>query len=206
MILRTISADLTRNIGKVADFTSLSFKVAMDDRLELATGEIARSPDTHTYRDLKEPNPDLFIEIYRESRGRAQIDKATGRVGAVHYTKAWDSAEEYVQSAVSFRLYLSDEDYAQLVDSVAHGVAPKTFSVWDIEGIRESGPEGSNKGWDNRTNPIVGIDNASWKFEIGGSAAPPSAAAPPAKPPSQAWGLWVFLVVVALVVGSFFRK
>lgn len=97
MRLRTVKANINRSVGDDGDLTSFSFKVALDDtldRLDLETGEVARSPASYIYIDLKEPNPDLFVEISRESRGRAPIDKDVGKVGTVHYTEAWDSDDE----------------------------------------------------------------------------------------------------------------
>lgn len=113
MRLKTISAHIDRSVGGRGDYTSLSFKVALDDtldRLDLKTGEVARSPNSYIYSKLKDPNPELFVSLSRAGGGRAPIDEGIGRIGTVHYAKAWNGEEDFFPSSINFRLYLSDED------------------------------------------------------------------------------------------------
>ncbi|MGD9883260.1 MAG: hypothetical protein AB7N70_32165 [Dehalococcoidia bacterium] len=69
-------------------------------------------------------------------------------------------------SAISFRLYLSDEDFGRLFDSASHGVVPSTFNLGGIDGIRASGPDGNDMRWGNKATPVLPIDSALWSFEI----------------------------------------
>ena len=182
------------------------------DRFELATGEIARSPDSYVFSKLKEPNPDLRISVNRASRGRAPIDEGTGKIGTVHYWKGreYPGGDDFQQSEVTFRLYLSDEDYASLYNVVTHGSTPSTFSLTDIEGIERSGPEGNDLRWDNNAKEILPIDSVSWTFDAAAPAPPqpvePTPAEPPTKPKGQSWGMWAFVAFVTGLVWLLFRK
>jgi hypothetical protein len=212
MILRTISASINRSVGEGRNSTSLSFKAVLDntrDRLELATGEIARSPNSYIYSDLKEPNPTLSVSICQESFGRAPVDEGADRVGGVLYSKASDLYDHHYPSNIDFRLYVTDDDFEQLVASASAGVLPTTFVIHNIEGIQQSGPEGNDMTWDNEARPILPITKAAWNYEIttppSPEGKPPAAPQPaPATPHVMSMASWGYVaIIVALAVWVF---
>lgn len=84
MDLKVVNAHISRFVGKRGSYTTLSFKVVLDntlDRLDLETGEIARSPNSYIYSNLQEQCPDLFVSVLRASGGRAPIDEGIGLIG-----------------------------------------------------------------------------------------------------------------------------
>jgi hypothetical protein len=161
MILRTVSAEITSTVREERTTTSLAFRVELEgsfDRLELETGEIIRDPRSYTSSAIDAENPEVWVEVYRESSGRAPLDEGADRIGSIIYHGPQPSV-------VSVRLYLNDAEFDRLVDAILRRFLPRTFKLH-----HRSGVEGEKKRWNNEEARSIPIELATWDFQIDGAS------------------------------------